>query len=80
MDLPLLTTTMPPGYLNRKINLNEILQVTLKPDVGQNPDDLRYSASIIYDFDQKAVFRFEFLALQFKIWYYFVDVLDKDEI
>jgi hypothetical protein len=80
MDLPLLTTTVPPGMLGRGVNLNEILQFNITPDASQDPDQLRYAASILYDFDAKAVFRFEYLRLQFKIWDYFVDVAEKAEL
>lgn len=80
MDLPLLKIEIPPGYNNRKINLNEILQLKIVPDASQDPDELRYSASIIYDFETKAVFRFLYLEVQFKIWYFFLDVGIKDDI
>ena len=34
MDLPKLSTSVPPGYNNRKINLNEILQLKIIPDTN----------------------------------------------
>jgi hypothetical protein len=56
MDLPLLTTEVPSGFIGRRITLNEQLNVDVKPDASQNPDDLRYAIVIIYDFENVAVF------------------------
>jgi hypothetical protein len=80
MDLPLLTVTVPAGYVNRRVNLNEVLQFNITPDASQDPDQLRYATTIIYDFDPVAVFRFEYLRLQFKIWDFFSNVALKDDL
>ena len=58
MDLPILTTTVPAGFLGRRINLNELLQFNITPDASQNPDSLHYAANIAYDFITVGVFRF----------------------
>lgn len=68
VDLPVLSTALPAGYTNRKVNLNELLKIMVVPDGGQDPDSLRFSAQMIYDYDQVSVWRFDYLAFQFKIW------------
>jgi hypothetical protein len=51
MDLPLLTTIIPAALISRRISINEVLSMQIVPAEQQNPDDLRYSCTFIYNYD-----------------------------
>ena len=38
-----------------------------------SPDDLFYAGVLIYDFDNVATMKFEYLTFKFRIWYYFTN-------
>ena len=72
LDLPKLDIDIPIHLINRKINQDEEIKLDLNYK-NASPDNLFYAGVLIYDFDNVATMKFEYLTFKFRISNHFTD-------
>jgi len=68
LDLPLLLVDINDRFLSSSINTNEYIFFRIQLDSGVYPDNIYYSAAILYKFSVVATKEFFFTDFRFKPW------------